>query len=159
MVTIILIICITVFIVSAIRGNRKKPATASLTKPIHPAIYSSKNKLDISDRKLRISEQRMNRHTRIWSVLFIINSIRCCQEKYPSKQDWKNLDYAINAVLEHKPQYRDIQTAIKFCQIEYARGNCDHKLTKQDLFIIRNIRQLIANNQLPVNIPNAMHNK
>lgn len=101
-------------------------------------------------------EQRQIRNKRIWSVLFIINSIKKCQELCPSKKDWQELDNAIGAVKELKPQFTDIQVAIRFCQIEYSNGYCDRKLTQKDLFVIRNIRQLIELNQLPVERPKSI---
>lgn len=155
MLTAIIVICIIIFVTSAIKGNKKK--SRHIAHPIpkeKPQIVSVQRKHNDSyNRKLPALEQRMNRQKRIWSVLFIANSIHNCQAEYTTRRDWQYLDSAIEAVNEYKPTYMDIITAIRFCQIEYVRGCCDHKLTKQDLFIIRNIRQLVATNQLPVNRP------
>lgn len=157
MLTLIIIICITVFIISAIRGNKKnankqQAAKSTLLKNTYE-IYRRKRDLQ----NLRY-EQREERKRRVWSVLFIANSIRHCQEEYPSKKDWQTLDQAISAVKEYKPQYRDIMVAIRYCKIEYAIGSCDKNLSKQDLFTLRNIRQLIAANQLPVSRPISNNN-
>ena len=154
MLTAIIFICIIVFVTSAIKGNKKKRgSTPTIAPPINRKPKLSLINFNDHDRKLRISEQRMDRQRRIWSVLFIANSIEKCQAEYTTKRDWQDLDKAIEAVIECQPTYKDINTAIRFCQIEYARGCCDRKLTKQDLIIMRNIRQLVASDKLPVNRP------
>lgn len=154
MLTVIIFICIIIFVISAIKGNKKKRGISpTIASPINRNPKLSLINFNDHDRKLRTSEQRMDRHRRIWNVLFIANSIEKCQAVHTTKRDWQDLDKAIEAVIECQPTYRDITTAIRFCRIEYARGYCDRKLTKQDLFIMRNIRQLVTTDQLPVNRP------
>ncbi|MDE6339697.1 MAG: hypothetical protein K2K97_07925 [Muribaculaceae bacterium] len=154
MITAIIVIGIIIFVSSAIKGNKKKrDSLPTLASQSNRTRNLSPKNFDDYDRKLRTSERRMDRQRRIWSVLFITNSIYKCQAEHTTKRDWQYLDSAIEAIKEYQPTYKDINTAIRFCQIEYARGYCDHKLTEQDLFIIRNIRQLVATDQLPVNRP------
>lgn len=164
MVTLLILVCIIIFIVSAKKGRKKKdilniPVSPSKEEVVKKAVILSSNSpsyMGNYDRILRVMEERQIRNRRIWSVLFIINSINKCQELHPSKKDWQDLDNAIVAVKEYKPQYRDIQTAIRFCQSEYSKGYCNRELTKQDLFVIRNIRQLIELNKLPVERPKSI---
>lgn len=156
MITMIIIICVIIFFWSTCKANNRRHDKKQSQKPIachnqHP-ICNYKN-ISYTDKDPHLIEQREKRHNRVWSVLFIINSIHHCQAQSATKREWKYLDSAIEAVKEYKPQYSDIKIAIRFCQIEYARGYCNHKLSKHDLFLIRNIRQLIATNQLPVNRP------
>ena len=69
---------------------------------------------------------------------------------YPTKRMLQNLESAKAAVLENKPTAEDINTAIRFCQIEHVRGKCPHRLTSVDIETITNINALAV---LPPPIP------
>lgn len=96
-------------------------------------------------RRMRIEArgERLDRHRRIWAILFLSNSFYEIDERlkndYPTKKMLQNLENAKSAVIENKPTPSDIQTAIRFCQIEYARGKCPHQLTDSDIETITNI--------------------
>ena len=123
--------------------------TVNLSKPTKsPEYYEKRHK------RLTIRGARLDRHRRIWSVLFLINSFYELEQRmksgYPTKRMLQNLESAKAAVLENKPTAEDIVTAIRFCQIEHVRGKCHHHLTSEDIETITNINALAV---LPPPIP------
>lgn len=115
--------------------------TVDLSKPAKsPEYYERRHK------RLTIRGARLDRHRRIWSVLFLTNSFYELEQRmksgYPTKRMLQNLESAKAAVLENNPTAEDINTAIKFCQIEFARGKCPHRLTADDIQAITNIKEI-----------------
>lgn len=115
--------------------------TVDLSKPAQSPEYYEKR-----HRQLSIRGARLDRHRRIWSVLFLTNSFYELEERmkngYPTKRMLQNFERAKAAVLEYNPTAEDINTAIKFCQIEFERGKCPHKLTADDIKAITNIKEI-----------------
>ena len=94
-------------------------------------------------KRLQIRDERINRHRRIWSVLFLISSYNEISEReFPTKKQEQNLLNAKKAFNENKPTKKDIAVAIRFCQIESGQKRCNHKLTKDEIKQIYNIKAL-----------------
>lgn len=106
--------------------------------PTHSREYYEKRR-----KRTIIRGARLDRHGRIWSVLFLVNTIyqleECKQRGYIDRQLLKSLERAKTEILERKPTRSDIETAIKFCNIEHARGNCPHQLSASDVKNIMHI--------------------
>lgn len=95
-------------------------------------------------------ETRRERHNRVWSVLFLINSFHEIEERdIPTKRMITNLESAKKAVLENHPTQEDIETAIRFCKIENMREKCSHILTPTEIADIHNIYALATQPPLP----------
>ena len=94
-------------------------------------------------KRTEIRSARLDRHRRIWAVLFYINSHNTLEERlktdYPTKRMLKEVEDSKNALFEYKPNAEDILTAIRFCKVEYARGKCVHKMIESDIQSIINI--------------------
>ena len=148
---IFFIFCVVMAIVKSRQPKQTKQRAAS--KDTHKTI---KINVDLSNepkhsleyyekrRKRTIARgARIDRHGRIWSVLFLVNTIyqldECKQRGHIDRQLLKYLESAKTEVLERKPTRSDIETAIKFCNIEHARGKCPHKLSASDIKSIINI--------------------
>ena len=88
-------------------------------------------------KRIEIRGERLERHRRIWSVLFFINSFNTLEERMkagqPTKKMIKDFEDAKAALFEYKPNKDEIKTAIRFCKIEYVRGKCSHQLTTSDI--------------------------
>lgn len=112
-----------------------------IQKALHNPDIS--RRIEMRNKRLEIRGARLDRHRRIWSVLFLSNSFYEIEDRmkkgYPTKKMLQNLENAKSAVKENKPTQSDIKTAIRFCQIEYARGKCPHQLTDSDIETITNI--------------------
>lgn len=112
--------------------------TLDCSKPIQPPEYYEKRR-----KRLKARGARLDRQRRIWSVLYLVNSFYNLEELMKQgdyiKRAAQDLERAKGFVLEYKPTESDIKTAIRFCQIEHARGKCPHKLTPSDIETITNI--------------------
>ena len=104
-------------------------------------------------KKLMVRGARLDRHRRIWSVLFLVNSFYEIEERMkngrPTKRMFQNLESAKDYVLEYNPTSKDIKTAIRFCQVENAIGKCPHKLTPSDIETINNIYTIAQTPYIP----------
>lgn len=132
----IIIFCFVFWICYSILKDFKKGKTQSIK------IHISQNELqntqqeefDKRRKRFHIRDKRMDRHRRIWSVLFYLSSYNeISKREFPTKRQEQNLINAKKALDENKPTKRDITTAIRFCQIEYVQQRCDHKLTKDEI--------------------------
>lgn len=148
---IFLVFCVVMAIVKSRQPKQTKQPVANPDKhkvikiTIDPSKLPNHSREYYEKRRKRtiIRGARLDRHGRIWSVLFLINTIyqldECKQRGYIDRQLLKYLESAKTEVLERKPTRSDIETAIKFCNIEHARGKCPHKLTASDIKSIINI--------------------
>lgn len=153
---IFFVFCIVMVIIKSHQPKQsKKPSdihkviklNIDLSQPAKSQEYYEKRR-----KRLSIRGARLDRHRRIWSVLFLTNTIYQIEENkdYIDQQLLLDLNNARAAVLENKPTRSDIETAIKFCKIEYERGKCLHKLTLSDIETIMNIYSIA---QQPSTIP------
>lgn len=148
---IFFVFCVVMAIVKSRQPKQTKQPVANTDKhkvikitidpsklPTHSREYYEKRR-----KRTIIRGARLDRHGRIWSVLFLINTIyqldECKKRGYIDRQLLKYLESAKTEVLKRKPTRSDIETAIKFCNIEHARGKCPHKLTASDIKSIINI--------------------
>ncbi len=150
---IIAVIVIFVFIVAwSIRNDFKKQKSvqASIMSTNPDAVLRAEKR----HKRLMVRGARLDRHRRIWSVLYLTNSFYEIEERMksgqPSKRMFQTLERAKGSVLEYKPSHDDIKTAIRFCQIEHTRGKCPHRLTHSDIETIMNIYSVA---KLPPTIP------
>lgn len=97
-------------------------------------------------KRIEARGERLERHRRIWAILFLSNSLYEIEERmkngFPTKKMLQDLENAKRAVLENRPTRVDIYIAIRFCQIEYNRGKCSRKLSNSDIETIRNIHTI-----------------
>lgn len=123
--------------------------TLDCSKPAQSSEYYEKRR-----KRLKVRGARLDRHRRIWSVLFLVNSFYNLEELMKRgayiKRALQDLERAKGLVLEYKPTESDIKTAIRFCQIEHTRDKCPHKLTSSDIETITNIYKVA---KLPPPIP------
>ena len=142
---IFLVFCVVMVIIKSREPKQtKKPdATKGTRKVINITVGPSKlttnpHEYYEKQRKRRNTRgARLDRHRRIWSVLFLTNSIyefeQTKQRGYIDRQLLKQIESAKAVVLEHNPKTSDIKTAIRFIKIEVCRGKCDHPLTPSDI--------------------------
>lgn len=160
MITALIIFFIFCVVMTIVKSRQPKQAKQqAVCKDTHKVIKIS---VDLSNgpkhspeyyekrRKRTITRgTRMDRHGRIWSVLFLVNTIyqleECKQRGYIDRKLLNYLERAKAEVLERKPTRSDIETAIKFCNIEYARGMCPHKLSVSDIKSIMHIYDVARN--------------
>lgn len=118
--------------------------TIDASAPAKPREYYEQRR-----RHTAIRGARLDRHGRIWSVLFLVNTIHqleeCKNRGYVDRQLLSYLESAKKEVIERKPTRSDIKTAIKFCKIEHARGKCPHMLTPEDIKSITHIYKVACN--------------
>lgn len=150
--TIIIFLLIAVAI--GIRNDYKKQKAAQAQSPIKSPALEIKRKIEKRHKRLETRGARLDRHRRIWSVLFLVNSFYTAEEVLKrgayTKRAMQDLERAKSFVLEYKPTESDIKTAIRFCQMEHTRGKCPHKLTDSDIDTIMNIYDVV---QLPPPMP------
>lgn len=96
----------------------------------------------------------LDRHRRIWSVLYLTNSFYEIEEHMkkgqPTKRMFQHLESAKNYVLKYKPTTDEIKTAIRFWQLDHVRSKCPHALTSSNIETIMNIYSVT---QQPSTIP------
>ena len=149
---IVAVIIILVLVIAwSIHKDFKKHKTTPATIPVNQdAVLRAEKR----HKRLMVRGARLNRHRRIWSVLYLTNSFYEIEERMkkgqPTKRMFQHLESAKNYVLEYKPTTDEIKTAIRFCQIEHVRGKCPHALTASDIETIMNIYSVA---QQPSTIP------
>lgn len=89
-------------------------------------------------RRFEIWDNRQKRNRRVWSVLYLCNSLHKIDERikkheHPTKKMLKDLANSKEYVLENNPNYHDISIAIRYCRIKYASNECDYELTTSDV--------------------------
>ena len=154
---IVAVIIILVLVIAwSIHKDFKKHKTTPAATPVNPTLVNQDAVLRAEKRhkRLMVRGARLDRHRRIWSVLYLTNSFYEIEERMkkgqPTKRMFQHLESAKSYVLEYKPTNDEIKTAIRFCQIEHARGKCPHALTPSDIETIMNIYSVA---QQPSTIP------
>lgn len=127
------IIILMLAIAWSIHKDFKKHKVTPTTAPVNQEAVLRAEK---RHKRLMVRGARLDRHRRIWSVLYLTNSFYEIEERMkkgqPTKRMFQHLESAKNYVLEYKPTPDEIKTAIRFCQIEHARGKCPHALTPSE---------------------------
>lgn len=153
---IFFVFCVVMAIVKSRQPKQPKQSTTTKhtrkiinitidpSEPVKPREYYEQRR-----KRLTIRGARLDRHGRIWSVLFLVNTIykleECKNRGYIDRQLLRYLESAKNEVIERKPTRSDIKTAIKFCKIEHARGKCPRMLTPEDIKNIMHIYKVACN--------------
>lgn len=153
MIVTVIIILVLVIAWSIHKDFKKHKTTPAAATPINQdAVLCAEKR----HKRLMVRGARLDRHRRIWSVLYLTNSFYEIEERMkkgqPTKRMFQHLESAKNYVLEYKPTTDEIKTAIRFCQIEHARGKCPHALTPSDIETIMNIYSVA---QQPSTIPQS----
>lgn len=81
-------------------------------------------------------EDRRKRHTRIWSILqFMVSysELMQCTDFYSFKKTSIRFDQATGRMRKEHIQCPDIDTAIRFCRMEYHYGICRHKFSTTEI--------------------------
>lgn len=147
MVAILVLVVMLCVVMVIVKSRQPKPPKDSHkvikintghSKPTHSREYHEQKR-----KRRDIRSARLDRHRRIWSVLFLTNSIHELEQAKKSgfvpRQLIKQIETAKAAVIENSPKASDIKTAIRFIKIENYRGKCDHPLTPSDITKIMHI--------------------
>ncbi len=138
------------------RNKREKQSELSITVDITGSTFTvnsadiSMSKIELAEAKIRKARlykrhERLMRHKRIWAVL----NYAKCLEAINNAANFYDLDKALldhqRAVerfndLEFHPSIENIYCAIRFCDIKYCQGECEHYLTSEDKNIVFNLR-------------------
>ena len=100
-------------------------------------------------RRFEVWDDRQKRTRRVWSVLYLCNSLHIIDEriknhKHPTKKMLKDLSNSKEYVLRNNPNYHDISIAIRYCRIKYASNECDYELTTSDVEQMYNLKKLAS---------------
>lgn len=138
---------------SLFKSNSKKPEEIAITVNLlgedytvkQSDIHPSKEDLEYLRKKANSnrSYERLIRHKKIWAVLNFVKSI----EAIFDSQNFYDLDKALLSYRtsierlnnsEFHPSEDDIICALRFCDIQYHQGKCNHLLTCNERYRISN---------------------
>lgn len=142
MLTVVIVLIVLAVAIGIAKDYNKLKAKQNYP-PSKTSNTDVTHRIEKRHKRLMIRGARLDRHRRIWSVLYLVNSFHEVEERLGRgayvKRAIQNLESAKGHVLEYKPTDNDIKIAIRFCQMEHVRGKCLHRLTPSDIETITNI--------------------
>jgi hypothetical protein len=96
--------------------------------------------------QMRLRDKRRERQHTIWSVLrFMVTYKKLIEETtnfYQFRDNYPAFKIAKGEMRKRHPDTCALNTAIRFCQMEFFYGTCDHKLTEHDIQTLYNWKEL-----------------
>lgn len=97
-------------------------------------------------KQVNLRGKRQERHHTIWSVIRFMTTYKKLIEEttnvYQFRDNYQAFKIAKGEMRKRHPDACNLNTAIRFCQMEFFYGTCDHKLNEHDIQTLYNWREL-----------------